>query len=334
MVPTIAFVHLNSAIPLYLKMNIQTTIKKFPDSRVVLIHNLDSQIRINSKVETFRYEPSDSSKEILSYLSHPRGFRNNFWFSAIQRFDALRQYLEQHSEPVLHIESDVILSRDFPLSNFQFIKGQIAFPLVAINRGVASSLYLSDLTTAERLVELSLELSKINSSITDMEILARHSLLYPEHTLQLGFGPNSTEAYDEEFALESCDSSFKNFKGVFDGNDIGVYLFGSDPRNSRGISYLGKSVSGNYAKIRSWGFVHDHKRRFINVEFNSRSLPIFSVHATCKHLLLFNRHTQNWMINNYLNRARRQKKVKKYPLVFVMMGIRKLAKLLNGQKNI
>jgi hypothetical protein len=36
---------------------------------VVLIHNLDSQIRINSKVETFRYEPSDSSKEILGYLS-------------------------------------------------------------------------------------------------------------------------------------------------------------------------------------------------------------------------------------------------------------------------
>ena len=333
MLPKIVFVHLNSSIPHFLKMNIQSTIKKFPESRVVLIHNSDSRIRINSNVETFRYTSNANSASILNHLSHPREFRNNFWFSSIQRFDALRQYLVVNPGPIVHLESDIIISADFPLTDFNLNGGQLAFPAVAVNRGVASSLYLSDVAAAERLVKLSIELSEMVSTTTDMEILAKFNEVYPDHTFNLSFGPNAAEAYETDFVLEWCKPSFEKFKGVFDGNDIGVYLFGSDPRNTRGISYLGRSIPGNFAKIQTWGFVYDPKRQFLNVEFKGQALPIFSIHATSKRLLIFNHYTQNWMIKTYLKKAVKSVKSQIYPIVFMTMGMKKIAKLIYGQKN-
>ncbi len=329
MTTKIVFVHLNSTIPSYLKMNIQSTKKKFPNSKIILIHDQISSIKLDSNVQQFRYSPDQESETILNYLSHPRDFRNNFWFSSIQRFDALRQYLAQNPGPILHLESDVIISADFPLADFFFNCELLAFPLVANNRGVASSLYLSSLSVADQLVSLSTEMCKVNSTTTDMEILAQFSKTFPEQTFHLSFGPNSEEAYVSDFQLDGLAPSFEKFHGVFDGNDMGVHLFGTDPRNSRGISYVGREIPGNFSTIKNWQFLYDSERQFINIKYNGVILPVFSIHATSKQLLLFNRHSQDWMIRRYLNGATGVVKIKKYPLIFVKMGIKKILKLIN-----
>lgn len=322
----IVFVHLNSAIPSYLKMNIESTKNKFPNSDIILIHNNNSSFNSISNVKQFVYNSDEESEIILNHLSHPRDFRNNFWFSAIQRFGALRQFLAQNPGPILHIESDVIISADFPLADFSFNCDLLAFPLVANNRGVASTLYLSNLRVADQLVRLSTEICKVNSTTTDMEILAQFSKTFPEQTFLLSFGPNSDEAYVSDFQLDRIIPSFEKFNGVFDGNDIGVYLFGSDPRNSRGISYVGREIPGNFSAIKNWQFLYDSKRHFINVKHKGVILPVYSIHATSKHPLLFNRHSQAWMIRRCLNKATGFVKVRMYPYISLKMGIKKFLK--------
>lgn len=328
MLPTIVFVHLNSPVPRYLQLNMISTIEKFPDAKVVLIHNNKKTNQIHSNLWKFEYQPGAISLSIENSLNHPKDFRNNFWFSAIQRFDALRLYIEKSNEPILHLESDVIISKDFPLDKFIMSEIKIAFPVVAKNRGVASSVFIRDLETAEKLIHFADETSSVNSNTTDMEILAGFFEENQDKAVMLPFGPNSASAYDESFILERVLPAFEIFSGIFDGNDIGVYLFGTDPRNARGVSYLGTSIPGNYAQVNKWNFKFDNLRQFINLEFDDIVIPIYSVHATSKQLTLFFHYTQNYVIRRYLQKKKTAGKRKHFPFVTSKMVLRKILKFL------
>lgn len=332
MLTTIVFVHLNSPLPLYLRFNIISTIKKFPDAKVVLIHNNKKRLYIHSNLWYFEYQPGEISLSIENLLNHPKDFRNNFWFSAIQRFDAIRSYLAEFNESILHLESDVIISKDFPLEKFKLGEMKIAYPIVADNRGVASSVFISDLETSEKLVQFAQATVSVNSNTTDMEILAGFYEKNQDMIIPLAFGPDKATGYGEGFVLEKVLPAFEMFRGVFDGNDVGVYLFGTDPRNARGVSFLGTSIQGNYAKVSSWDFKFDHSRQFISLELDDALVPVFSVHATSKQLTLFFHYTQKHVIRRNLRKGNCFGKKKFFPLVMLKMVSRKIFKLLKVQE--
>jgi hypothetical protein len=327
MLPTIVFVHLNSPVPFYLRLNIISTIKKFPNAKIVLIRNDKKSSGIHSDLWHFEYESGTRSLSIENSLSHPKDFRDNFWFSAIQRFDALRLYIERTNEPILHLESDVIISKDFPLEKFIMNKIKIAYPVVADNRGVASSVFIKDLEAARKLIRFADEACSVNSHTTDMEILAEFFQKNQDTTFSLAFGPKSAHAYKEGFSISRVLPSYKIFGGVFDGNDIGVFLFGTNPRNARGVSYVRTSNPGNYARINQWSFEYDNLRRFINLEFDGEVFPVYSVHATSKQVTLFYHFTQNFFIRRYL-RINNDVVVRRiFPFITLAMGLRKILKL-------
>ncbi len=327
MLPTIVFVHLNSPVPLYLKFNMISTIKKFPNAKVVLISNDKNFKKIHRKLLHFEYTPGAMSLSIEHSLSHPKDFRNNFWFSAIQRFDALRLYIENSNEPILHIESDVIMSKDFPLREFITSEIKIAYPVVADNRGVASSVFIRDLKTAEKLIRFTTESCLSNSFTTDMEILAGFFQKYKDEVISLAFGPDSADAYDEKFLVKTVLPSFQIFRGVFDGNDIGVFFFGTDPRNARGVSYMRTTIQGNYARINNWKFNFDDSRKFLNLESRSTNIPVYSVHATSKQLSLFHHLTQNWIFRRHIHKKYDKGDKKFFLHVTMRMAMRKVLKL-------
>ena len=325
--PTIVFVHLNSPVPLYLRLNIVSTIKKFPDAKVVLIRNDKKSNGIHPDLWHFEYQPGAVSLSIENSLSHPKDFRKNFWFSAIQRFDALRVYMERSKESILHLESDVIVSRDFPLEKFIVSKMRIAYPVVAENRGVASSVFIRDLEVAEKLIRFADEACAVNSNTTDMEILAGFFEKNQDIATSLAFGPDNASAYHENFKFERVLPSFKIFSGIFDGNDIGVFLFGTDPRNTRGVSYVRTLNQGNYARTDKWQFKCDDLRKFINLEFEGGVVPIYSVHATSKQLTLFHHCTQNFIIRRHLRKRNTLGEGRIFPFVTLTMGLGKVLKL-------
>jgi hypothetical protein len=327
MLPTIVFVHLNSPVPLYLRLNIISTIKKFPNAKVVLIRNEKKPRKIHSNLWHFEYQPGAISQSIEKSLSHPKDFRDNFWFSAIQRFDALRLYVEKSKESILHLESDVIISGDFPLKKFIESTMKIAYPVVAEDRGVASSIFIRDLETAENLIRFADEACTAKTNTSDMEILAGFFKLNQDTVVPLVFGPNSDTAYDEKFTLGRVLPSFELFKGIFDGNDIGVFLFGTNPRNARGVSFVRTSIRENYAKVNCWNFQFDKERKFVNLEFDGEIIPIYSVHATSKQMTLFYDFTQKYIMRRYLKSDIQAGDKKIFPLITSTMALRKMLKL-------
>ncbi len=324
--------HLNSRVPQYLRLNLRGMVKLFPGQKIVLIHNKgDLNLKI-AGVTLYKFESSLDFLQIENQLNHPKDFRNNFWFTAIGRFEALRDYVQKTGEQIIHVESDIILAKDFPLAKFQNLEIDIAFPFVASNRGVASTLFLGNLEAAVKLVDFAIAESKAQASITDMEILARIVRHRELKVLILPHAPVERESFNKEMVapdLESLTSSLKYFGGLFDGNDVGVYLYGSNPRNHRGISKIGEEIDGNFATPSSWNFGFSHQRKFIQIQTTSSVVPMFSVHATCKRKSLF------WIYSRTFVLRRIHKKessaIKVYPDIIVTMALRKAIKLLSGR---
>ena len=327
--PTLVFVHLNSQVPQYLLLNLHGMVKLFPEQKIVLIHNQADLNHASPGVTLYKFESSSDFLQIENQLSHPKDFRNNFWFTAIGRFEALRDYMQETDEQIIHVESDVILAKDFPFAKFQKLEIDIAFPLVASNRGVASTLFLGNIEAAEKLVNFAIVESGNQPDITDMEILAK-IVHHPElKVLILPHAPAGRESFHKDIAglnLELLAASLKYFGGLFDGNDIGVYLYGSNPRNQRGVSRIGQEIDGNFAAPSSWKFTFNARRNFIQINSVSSALPIFSIHATCKRKSLF------WIYSRALVLRRIHKSqsstIKVYPDVMTTMALQKIGKFL------
>lgn len=333
--PTIVFVHLNSKIPTYLKLNIRATSKLFPNQKIVLIHNQAEAFSFHSKVLAFKYNESVNANQIARDLNHPREFRNNFWYSSIARFDALKSYIEFSGESVLHVESDILLSKDFPMSAFACSEMRISYPVVAPNRGVASTLYIADLQIADKFVQFAVEYCNQRSSATDMEILADFAISSTHPVEKLPHAPADHNYFRPRNSSADDDESSKwieYFGGIFDGNDIGVYLFGSDPRNNRGLATLGNSIPGNYVDITQWKIHYDETRKFASINSNGVVIPIFSLHATSKEIFLFWKFTRNYIMKKRLANQAKFPYKKLNTLVFINMARQKILKSLKFEK--
>lgn len=327
--PTLVFVHLNTKIPLYLRLNLLSTQRNLPACKVVLIHNQDRSYLLPKNIVQYRYTKSELARDIESGLDHPKDFRENFWFASIARFDAIHVYMKENPESVIHVESDVILSRDFPIHEFVHPDFSIAYPVVADNRGVASTVYLKNAETSQDLVNYSLNAVNMNPRTTDMEILAQYKNITKNDFRFLPYGPSEKKNYNNhDFLLNQ--SKKVSIEGVVDGNDIGVYLFGSDPRNTRGISFLGRNIPGNYANIKQWKFLYDDKRKFISINNSGVEIPIYSIHATCKNRYLFFAFTRTLMIRIFLWRSKSNLTKLFYPGVFINLGLRKILRIFKG----
>jgi hypothetical protein len=304
-------------------LNIQSLRRDFPEKKVVLIHN-QSDLKLNLKgLTTYYFSGSENLKLIENSLQHPKEFRGNFWFTSIARFEALTQYIEETGESVLHIESDVIISRDFPLEKFKSLTSTIAYPVVAKNRGVASTLFISDIILAKLLVTFSLRCAFMDGNTSDMEILASLAAEHSKDVFELAFAPAKKSFFQGSANndLIKLGKSIKHFDGLFDGNDIGVYLFGTDPRNKRGYSLLYSEIPNNYAAIRKWHFLYDKSRNFLSLQTNTGNLRIYSIHGTCKNILLFWWVTRKSMMKRRVKRQHKTQIQTFYPRIFIQMAV-------------
>jgi hypothetical protein len=325
--PTLIFVHLNSQIPRYLSLNLRGMTKLFPNLKIVLVHNQEKIRGIIPGIVFHKFEPSQIFLEIEDSLIHPKTFRNNFWFTAIGRFEAIHQYMQISGEKVIHVESDVILAKDFPFSQFQELEFDLAFPLVARNRGVASTLFIGTTEAARKLVDFSLDACKIQPDISDMEILSKIVNNEDLKVLLLPIAQAKADSFHNNNLypdLTSLRYGTELFGGIFDGNDIGVYLYGTNPRNRRGISTVGEEVTGNYSSIRLWRFKYSASRNFIELRDGPTVLPIFSIHATCKKLSLFWLYSRPFNLKHFHNKD--SSVIKIYPNIVLLMVISKFQK--------
>ena len=295
----IIFTHFGNTIPKHLVANVLRTRDLFPNIQLVLL--VEEECVIPKNIEKFRFRISKSADwiRISEGLNHPKDFRDNFWFTSLARFLALGNYMNECPGEFLHVESDVILAQDFPFEKFSEMKNPIAFPILSQTHGIASTLYIRDFSSIDTLVELCYSSAKSDPLTTDMLILRKLFDKCRQSVLPLPIGPGDARYFSELIdpsLIEQFEDSVDWFGGIFDGLDLGYYLFGIDPRNHKGIRYLRRLLPNHYLQVDKIDFRFSDERNFPNVvvdNANGRELPVFSLHIHSKNLKLFSSKSGN-----------------------------------------
>lgn len=315
----IVFCHFKSPIPKHLKLNIKRTIQLFPHIEVHLLTDLPPQsIRIK-KLTIDHYKPSNEWYELETLLTHPKNFRNNFWFTSLSRFIAISEFFDHYQSDVLHIESDVIISADFPFNKISTSDYSYCFPIVSDALAIASTLFIKNSNAAKYLAELVMKTARKTRNTTDMHILRILSMDATVSYLQLPSSPSMV--YDKTTVgskfLKNNEIGVEYFKGLFDGFDIGRYLFGVDPRNGRGISKVREFDDSVYLDMRKIQIITDEHRDFPYVlDIKSKNkFPVFSLHIHSKNKRFFTS-SSGRCIKRAVDKKSNVPGIKLYPAVF------------------
>lgn len=291
----IVFIHLNTKLPKFLEYNLRRTASISPNSKVYLLHNLEDEVRI-SGIESRRMFLSKEDLEVESNYGFPRDFRSNFWFTSVIRFSFLSRFMSSTKGEVLHIESDVLISSDFPFQKISHIGSSLAYPIVSKTRGIASTLYIRDKGNAFDLWTFARDSIVSNPLVSDMEILYEFYVKRPELVTALPIAPlalykTNKSSENADFIVNQSQKA-ELLGGVFDGHDFGVYAFGSNPWNDRyGRSYLHRRIEHSFLELNTRSFVFDKRREFLNIVTSVNGedsvTKLFSLHITNKNLIFF-----------------------------------------------
>lgn len=317
----IVFVHFRAEPPRHLILNIKRTIKLFPEHRVYLITDFNSpKFKIKGLI-CYEYKKNKDWDTLEKQLIHDKKFRNNFWFLSLVRFLALSDFMRTMNGEVLHIESDVIIAPDFPFKKLSELNTRYMFPIVNFKQAIASCLYLKDSNSARFLRDITMSEAEKNPKTTDMLILRIITKINADSFKVLPSGPlkkSDLPNNDLAFFKDSLDST-SYFAGVFDGVDIGMYLFGQDPRNGRGFSSVRKPTPGNYLNVSEHRVSIIGEREFPYIyDFNSsQMIPIYSLHIHCKNWKLFDLNKSRNVIRRSVKKSQEEPGTIFYFSVFI-----------------
>jgi len=285
----LVFVHFNTKLPRHLELNIERSLRLFPVRNVHLLTDQDVGHLRGRNLRIHHLSQDNRWHELNSSLIHPKDFRGNFWLTSLARFFALSDFAEVHKAPFLHIESDVLISNDFPFDTLSELKYDLAFPIVSNSQAIASTLYIRNHSAAKLLANYSLECSRQNSSTTDMLVLFNFMSEFPDLVSILPSGFSHARSLEALSCRQKVIDSEIYFRAAFDGFDFGRFLFGDDPRNARGFSILRKNDQNTFLDVGNLTLVTTENRTFpsIRLKSNGELIPLYSLHIHSKNLSLF-----------------------------------------------
>jgi len=317
---SIVFAHFYASLPKHLVLNIKRTISLFPEHEIFLVTDLNPEnIKIN-KLNIFQFNPNRNWNELENLLVHDKNFRNNFWFTSIARFLAIAEFAKYREGEIFHLESDVIISSDFPFKLFTKTKALFLFPLINDSQAIASCLYIRNADAAKYLSDLAVSEALKNPKTTDMHVLRVLSRIYSENFKFLPTAPSQESAMPtvgNNFLTEN-KKMISYFGGVFDGFDIGRYLFGMDPRNRRGFSTLREFDPNVYLNVRKLDLLIKNNREFpfiLDINEN-KEIPVFALHMHSKDKKLFIPSKFHKVIRKAINDSKKSPKRKFYYKTF------------------
>lgn len=221
----IVLVYLGKYIPDYVVLN-ANRISSILNSDVYLFIEKDSKMSTNlnlsSKVK-IRELPGNEQDFIVS-LEHDRTFRKEFWIHTFERLLHLRaiHHVLGTEKPILHVESDMLIFRSFPLG--EVCQDKIRWFGLNEESDVASLVYLPEISATEWLHDQLLNEMRKDPFVTDMSALKRIRDASPERI----------KIFDDPFAPNEQGRNL----GIFDGASLGVWICGTDRRNTFGIQFL------------------------------------------------------------------------------------------------
>ena len=325
MLPQVVFIHTNTYPPLHLILNYRRAAAILNKGEVWLLHDGKYQLKkFFPKEITFPRNFEEAEVDIA--YKYPKSLRSNFWFSSLVRFSLLARFMNSNDRPTIHVESDVVLAEDFPVEKFSHITKPFAYPIVSNERGIASTIFIRDKDSADFLWSFSKKIVQEDPLASDMQILFNLWRHHPEMVERLPIAPSNLykDSRSDEHSL---------FDGYFDGHDFGVYIGGTNPWNTRGVSQIRSRIQGSLLDFDHDSIIYDKKRKFVSFrqigDLNSNSL--YSLHFTNKNPIFFTRRLLSPTLNIWL-RIYLKKKRTFHPVVFALMMVKSLKRRLSKDK--
>ena len=201
-----------------------------------------------------------------------RKFRGGFWQSSIMRLLVLEEvHAHFPNNPILHVESDVLLMSNFPISLFEGCRKVLWNNFNEVT-DVGALVFSPNLDDSTNLVAALRSIIRENSKVTDMTALFRIRELNPDR-----FSILPTSCFDP---------SYSKFPFIFDGAILGMWLFGQDPRNHYGAQPRFINLPESKYKLKRGSFFTSEDGVLMLREREMIS-PVVSLHIHCKDIRLF-----------------------------------------------
>ncbi len=269
----------------------------FPLSKIVLYGDLpvkESWLR-SANIDFFKHSPNLQFDSVFRFGQFEEKFRKGYWKLTLERLISINTYHSVFStERILHVESDVIIFPNFPLSKLEGLR-KLAWPMFSMNSDIGSLIYSPNSQQSRKLAELLIsEVKKCSAS--DMELLFRVRTILGENFQSLPIShkklpelmnKNSKIKHAE---LQSMKSGVDIFDGIFDGLAFGSWIGGFDPRNRFGVTKVHTRDiidSGVSFVDPSNIFLEINSASQLHINSNGVRIPIYNLHIHSKNLKLF-----------------------------------------------
>lgn len=286
-VPIAVYVHLGPNLPKHLELSLNRHLDIFPGQNLVLITSHDQHFNLPREIEQFKVNTDELEADLFKEMSKELDFdfRKGFWKYTLQRFFAIGEFHLSHpTRSLTHIESDVILMPNFPWEDFARLE-KLAWLRVNSKVDVAAIVHFPTANHTKALLGEVSRLARLNPGTNDMLVLHDAAgVLKTQHE----YLPSLTNSNANQRVTLSAteEASLKNFGGIFDPLNLGLWYFGQDPKNSFGVR---KRYVGDLS--------HDLNPIQTDLKYESGILSdksgttIFSLHIHAKYLPLFG---PNW----------------------------------------
>lgn len=266
--------------------NLNYLAETFPEHRICFV--IKSSCKLNTEMVSSQVQirAFDDSSINPVKLEFSQTLRPELWSTSINRLFALEVlHREFPYEPLLHIESDVWISRHFPFNSFIGNNIEIAYPIVNESLAIASTLYFSSHLHTKCLADYVIESFGKGGRKTDMQLLADFARSHSNVTLLPSF-PIGIPLNHEGLLVASSKKSYSMFEGIFDGATVGMFLTGIDPIHHFGFRKMFSMPSDHLFDGHLLDFCLRDKD-LLELSFGETSYPVYSLHIQSKDLRIF-----------------------------------------------
>ena len=287
----LVLVQLGKSHAAHLWKNIGYLQQQWPDLKITLIgdQRTTKDRCTNLGIDYVDYQPNEIEKQLVLSTTHDSNFRKGFWnFSLLRLFAILKYVEERDSNGVIHIESDVLLMKNFPFEVFLNLT-KPAWLRFNETHDVASIFAIPNKSSAEWLRSRFYDLLSGDKHLTDMTMLSKISHRHPQRIELLPIAENENDPILRKSEISKIErvkitELSEKYGGVFDSAPIGMWLLGQDPRNHKGrlkrfINLDNSYIQPNQVEMRSF-----RNERLITY---SNDTPIFDLHVHSKELKYF-----------------------------------------------
>lgn len=280
------------------------------DNKIILLCDLNKidKSKINNKIKIYDINYFSFNLKNLKLKKKINSYRDNFWLKTIERYFILLNFVKFFNiNEFYHAELDNLFSN---LNNLHKKLNKIGkyFYLTTVNQkkqAFGSVIYINQIKILENFCTF-IEEKLQKKFYNDMELLY---LFAKKNNNKIKYLPTFLEVKNKSYA------NYKDLGGIFDNLNLGVYIFGTDPRNharpiynrenlyqNKKTEYILKNSTFNIKKNNFFLTLKNKKFKLYNIHIHSKLVRKFFLKKQHMNLLKnFNKGQQSLISLNILN---------------------------------